>query len=211
MQTLARFFGIIVLSFAIFSGCNEQTPTANSVEIEQSLLKPPASSGVVIRIQDTFIEGWYDAKSGLVVAFGAEDIGSLLCGNGSDLDLFDLQMITSPSNPDGDRIISKLTGDDINVAVWSGDGFPAPADYCNFFSNQPVASGKAKVSYKDNDLFGAFGGNTNAVNFSVNGKVMDADGKSFNLNAFYHLAWDGPDGTKLNFNTKVQLTPTGKK
>ncbi len=192
------FFAAFVL--VLVSGCNEQTPTANSIQSEQSLLKPPASSGVVVRVEgfgDYLV--WRDGD--LVIVIGENPNWS--CDN--VVQEFDLQYITSPSNEDGARIIAKLVAKDAFVQVFES---LVPSPICDILSSPVVASGNVKVQYNDNDVYGSVVHNANSYKFSANGKVTGSDGKAYNLNAFLNGSYNAKNDQEKR---KIQLTPTGKK
>ena len=209
---MKNFLVIALVAFGIFiaTSCNEQSPTDNAVNNTTMLLKgPPTESGVVIRYQDEFITLWNDEQSGLVLGIGATDFENF-CGSGSTNDILNFQDIISPSDESGQRIIEKVMGDNVSLTVWENSDWPNNIGFCELFSIEPIATGYGNFSYNDNDLNGTSETNLNRFGLLANGIVMNSDGKSYNLNAFWYGVWDGSDASTIKVtNRKVQLIATG--
>ncbi len=186
----------------IYIGCSDNNPSApqlsqNNDIVSNSLQKgAPSSSGIVIRWEDSWTEIWYDNNTGLVIAFGPEDVTSRICGGPSDMSIFYLKDIISPSNEEEMRIIEQVKGE-VYVSVWDIAGLGQATTWCEFFSNATlVASGMGKFRYNDNDYYAflLYGSkNHNSIGEKVNGQLTAPDGAKKILNFVYEAGWDGND------------------
>lgn len=204
------FFGIATL----FIGCSDNNPSApalnqNNEIVSNSLQKgAPSSSGVVIRWEDSWVELWVDYNAGLVLASGAEDVTSRICSGLSDMSIYYIKDIISPSNEEEMRIIEQVKGE-VYVSVWDVAGLDQANTWCEFFTNATlVASGMGNLRYNDNDYYSyAYDSkNHNSFGEKINGQLTTPGGEQKILNFLFHAVWDGIDfDNTYKENLKIQL------
>lgn len=126
------------------------------------------------------------------------------------VDIIDIKDIYLPNaDPELRRIIDQAKGD-LTAMVWQVAAYPE--DICEFIKdNLPFAMGTVNYRYNDNDYYSwaQENNNSNAFSDKANGTLEGQDGKLYNINFVNQCTWD-PNGTKMIFHIKIQLTPTGK-
>jgi hypothetical protein len=213
MNTFIRTYVLVAFVGLLFLGCSDKsiTPieTTGANDNPASLKKDSGPGAWIIKHQETWASAWYDENSGLFLTLALKD-NSEGCDGATDI--YDIKDIYLPNaDPDLRRIIDQIKGD-VTAMVWRVSYCPCSGDLCAFIKdNQPFAIGTVKYRYIDNDYiaWAQDNNNSNAFSDKANGSLEGQDGKFYNLNFVNQCTWD-PDGTKMNYHFKIQLTPTGK-
>ena len=159
---------------------------------------PPASSGMVIRFQDTFATSVGDGRTGIFAVAGLDFDGlRQLCtpecdelGEGCpDFELIDVQDVVNPS--DILLFMDNLTGEDLSASVWP----ILPDTFCNIINSfAPLATGTVDLQGTDNDFF-AFAidhDRANAYGWAFRGDLTTSNDGTARLNAHFRCLFDPP-------------------
>lgn len=215
MKTLKCVFILFAFVAVTFIGCSDQSqsPIApNSNDNTVTSLMKPGSGALIIRHDEAIWWGFIN-EDGLMLILGINDVEKVCAGTGG-IDLMNIKDIyLPPGDIDLSRLVAHQQGNDYTAMVWQVDTWPA--DLCDFLNTEtPLAIGKAKLIYNDNDYYAWLqdNKNSNAFGYKANGTLIGVDLKTYKLNLLYQIVWDGVDGTKKYKETfKLQLTPTEKK
>ena len=151
-------------------------------------------SGIVTRYEAPVGRTWVDFDSGLRVVVGADM--DEFCAGIVNFDLVEITDIQLAS----ERLLTLETGR-VQATVWDFTDF----DCALFTTNDPVASGFARMRTTDNDFFGTDPDDTNANAFGwmAHGKLEDQYGTRLMLNAFSRIVFGNNSG--FHQTTKVIL------
>lgn len=218
---MKTFYAFVLLIFIglLFMGCSDksiapvETVGANDNAV---VLQKETGPGAWIIKYDYNGAFWFtDEEAGLVLTLGLNDPWTF-CTDfvGETFSFRDLFLPNA--DPELRRILERMKEKDITAKVWQVD--PWPTDYenfCTFFGPitpfEPMASGTASFSYRDNDLlsWAQPNNNSNAFGYKANGTLYSLSGQKYKLNLIYNIIWDGDEGANYHEVFKLQLTPTG--
>jgi hypothetical protein len=174
-----------LLLIPLFALACDQEPVAPDITPTFDITNGPAESGIITRGQDVYAVFWADATTGLSVTFGVDNLE--FCSGVIDFDFVPVK----DANLASGRVVRLQTGM-TRASVWGFTTF----DCALFTTEEPVASGEAKVQYTDNDVYHWLGSghNKNAFTFKGTGTLTDADGNPVTLKAHLLTVWDFSTG-----------------
>jgi hypothetical protein len=196
MSFLSRI--VLPVGALVLAACTEPVTTAPS---EPTGPADGLQAGATVdRTEAPFTWFLVDAESGMQVHFG-RDIPSLCAGNGAQLDLLDIKVITNPQ--EALRQLRQVKGD-VKTSVW-----PIGPNSCAYYnSTTPLATGVSNFRGTDNDV-APFNRpdpkNTNAFGFMANGQLTGPDGGRLIFQATYRGTWDGSDVATTREFTNIRL------
>jgi len=163
--------------------------------------EPPANSGVVVR--DGYFFGFFDVDTdaGLSIVLGFDP--SLDCIGEASFDF----MSYSDKILQGGLRVNTLEKAEVFASVW-----PIMEDFdCDIFTTElPLASGFARYSLHDNDLFGwefcEEKNNINSFGYKANGTLYSPLGEKKRLNMHIWGLFDCDTGTVPLFKSSIKLT-----
>ena len=164
---------------------------------------PPASSGTVIRFNDTIptrgFGAWVDHEAGTLTILGA-DMFEFCAGTFN----FDTVPIMVVMMEDGVRFKSRMSGQ-VQASVWPFTNF----DCALFTIVPPIATGFVKMRINDNDmhpLLNPDNHNVNAFQVTAHGVLTGwTSGESMRFALVEHGMWDGDDFSTFRGFTKIKL------
>ena len=218
---MKTFYAFVLLIFIglLYIGCSDKSNApveATSINENPLVLQKETGPGAwVIKYENEGAYWFTDEEAGLVLTLGLADPWSFCTEFVGET--FKFKDIYLPnSNPDLRRILEQMKGKDITAKIWQVN--PWPTDYnsfCTFFNQmnpfEPMASGTASFSIKDNDFlaWAQPNNNSNAFGYKSNGTLYSQTGQKYKLNLVYNAIWDGDEGANFHEVFKLQLTQTG--
>ena len=149
------------------------------------LADPPPASGKVERFEGQQWFTWIDPEKGLRVVLGLDP--KEFCAGAGSPDLLEVQAADL-----GDFRIVMNASAEMRASVWDF----TEIDCGRFLTEDPVASGYARVRYVDNDVFGTVVNNANSWTIMANGKLEDPWGSTAILRAFISQLYSENSGYK---------------
>jgi len=219
-----NYFKYLIALFAFigitFLGCSDKssdaiTPASGDFSGVPSLAKTSGSGAWIFKIEGEAYIVFYDAKTGLFLTLGINDISSFCSDNGG-MDVSYAQIIVVPyKGSELRRALEIVKGDDMSAYIWKVDSPPSPtfSGLCDFLSNNtPMASGKINLIYTDNDFYASSEdyNNYNTFGYSGNGTLHDQDGQLYKLTILDRIVWDGNNIDSRKQTLRIQLKAISK-
>lgn len=218
MKTFYAFVLLIFISL-LFIGCSDKSISpveTTGVNDNAVVLQKETGPGAwIIKYENEGAFWFEDEETGLVLTLGLNDPW-IFCTDfiGETFSFRDLFLPNA--DPELRRILERMKEKDITAKVWQVDPWPTDYDsFCTFFGPitpfEPMATGTASFSIRDNDLlaWAQPNNNSNAFGYKANGTLYSQSGQKYKLNLVYHAIWDGDDFVTFHDFFKLRLTPTG--
>jgi hypothetical protein len=162
---------------------------------------------IIVRGEDIFLLSTEDYKAGLTAIHNG-DVVEYCQGNEEPAVLIDYQDIYSPKYED--RIIEILHGEDVPTTVWPFAVDWEDENWCDMFlTNDPIATGTAKLRATDNDVYAwtyTDNKHSNAFGWTSQGLLYSLSDEPVRFSSVYREVWDGIDGSRVaNFVSKINI------